>query len=57
MRDSRFFQNCGIFCFDLYWEYHNFERNEIRATVFLNERNIDTVEILLKSPNVNLCAI
>ena len=21
--------------FDLYWKYHNFERNEIRATVFL----------------------
>ena len=35
MRESRFFQNCGTFWFDLYWKYHNFERNEIRATVFL----------------------
>ena len=35
MRESRFFQNCGTFCFDLYWKYHNFERNEVRATVFL----------------------
>ena len=35
MRESHFFQNCGTFCFDLYWKYHNFERNKIRATVFL----------------------
>ena len=35
LRESRFFQNCGTFCFDLYSKYHNFERNEIRATVFL----------------------
>ena len=26
MPESRFFQNCGTFCFDLYWKYHNFER-------------------------------
>ena len=35
MRESRFFQNCGTFCFNLYWKYHNFERNETRTTVFL----------------------
>ena len=35
MRDPHFFQNCGTFCFDLYWKYHNFERNEIRETGFL----------------------
>ena len=35
MHESKFFKNCGTFCFDLYWKYHNFERNEIRATVFL----------------------
>ena len=35
MRESRFFQNCGAFCFDLYWKYHDFEWNEIRATVFI----------------------
>ena len=35
MRESHFFQNCGTFCFDLYWKYHNFERNEIRATAFV----------------------
>ena len=33
--ESRFFQNCSTFCFDLYWKHHNFERNEIRKTVFL----------------------
>ena len=31
MRESQLFQNC----FDFYWKYHNFERNEIRATGFL----------------------
>ena len=35
MHESRFFQNYGTFCFDLYWKYHNFERFEIHATVFL----------------------
>ena len=35
LRESRFFQNCGTFCFDLYWKYHNFERNKIHVTVFL----------------------
>ena len=32
MRESRFFQNCGTFCFDLCWKYHNYERIEICAT-------------------------
>ena len=27
--------NLVSFCFDLYWKYHNFEWNEIRATVFI----------------------
>ena len=42
MRDPHFFQNCGSFqyniswlCFDFSEKYHNFERNEDRATVFL----------------------
>ena len=35
MHESQFFQNCGTFCFGSYWKYHNFERIEIRATVFL----------------------
>ena len=35
LHESGFFQNCGTFYFDLYWKYHNFERNEICATVFL----------------------
>ena len=35
MHESCFFQNCGTFCFYLYWKYHNFEQNEIRATGFL----------------------
>ena len=39
LRKSSFFQNCGTFCFDLFWKYHNFERNEIRATGFLKWRD------------------
>ena len=35
MRESRFFQNCGTFNTNQNKKYHNFERNEIRATVFL----------------------
>ena len=46
MRDPHFFQNCGSFqyniswfCFDVSWccieNYHNFERIEDHATVFL----------------------
>ena len=40
MHESRFFQNRGTFCFDLYWKYHNFERNEICTTVFLKRTNL-----------------
>ena len=46
LHDPHFFQNCGTFqyniswlCFDVSWccieKYHNFERNEDCATVFL----------------------
>ena len=35
LHESGFFQNCGTFYFDLYWKYHNFERNEICVTVYL----------------------
>ena len=35
MRESRFFQNCGTFNTNQNKKYHNFERNENRATVFL----------------------
>ena len=38
MRNPHFFKKCCHFrwlCFDLYRKYHNFERNEICATVFL----------------------
>ena len=30
------------FCFDLYWKYHNFERIDIRATVFLKWMDVVT---------------
>ena len=36
---SRFFQNCGTFCFDLNWKHHNFDRREIRAMDFLKWTN------------------
>ena len=50
LRDPHFFQNCGSFqyniswlCFDVSWccieNYHNFERNEDHATVFLKWRD------------------
>ena len=53
MRDPHFFQNCGTFqyniswlCFDVSWccieKYHNFERNEDRATVFLKWTDFST---------------
>ena len=45
MRESRFFKSCGTFCFDLYWKYHNFERIEIRATVFLKQTNFSEPKI------------
>ena len=35
VRESRFFQNCGTFNTNQNKKYHNFERIEIRATVFL----------------------
>ena len=47
MCKSCFFQNCGTFCFDLYWNYHNFERNEIRVTVFLIERTLGTTPYVM----------
>ena len=36
LRDSHFFQNCGTFQYNnKKVQYHNFERNEDRAAVFL----------------------
>ena len=43
LRISSFFQNSDTFCFDLYWHYHNFERNEIRATGFLKWTDFRTI--------------
>ena len=35
LHESQFFQNCGTFNKNQNKKYHNFERIEIRATVFL----------------------
>ena len=35
LHESQFFQNCGTFNKNQNKKYHNFERNEICATVFL----------------------
>ena len=50
LRKSRFFQNCGTFCFDLYWKYHNFERNMIRATGYLKWLDFTRLKIKKMSP-------
>ena len=50
MRKFRFFQNCGTFNTNQNKKYHNFERNEIRTTVFLKWTDF-TYPFLKKSPN------
>ena len=51
MRECSFFPNCGTFCFDFYWKYHNYERKRICATVFLKWTDFSIWEIL--SGNLN----
>ena len=58
MRESRFFQNCGNFCFDLYWKYHNFERIMILATVLLKWTNFKgSFSFMCKKSILSLCII
>ena len=45
LRKSSFFQNCGTFCFDLYWKHHIFKRNKIRATDLLKWTNFTTLDV------------
>ena len=51
LRESRFFQNYGTFNTNQNKKYHNFERNEIRAAVFL--KWTDFSEIHIKRIRVN----
>ena len=48
--ESRFFQNCDTFCFDLYWKYHNFECNEIQVTIFLKWTDFSETTVLTVYP-------
>ena len=41
LRDPHFFQNYGSYQYNISWNYHNFERNEDRATVFLKWTNFN----------------
>ena len=57
MCNPHFFQNCGSFqyninwlCFDFMKNYHNFERNEDRATVFLKWKDFRFELLIRPSP-------
>ena len=68
MRDTHFFQNCGSFQYNISrhpnkvsWccieNYHNFERNEYRATVFLKWTDFRTYDIISVSLAIFLSPI
>ena len=61
MHDHHFFKNCGSFqyniswfCFDFSKNYHNFERNEDRATVLLKWTDFCDYTVYLLF-NLNIC--